>query len=288
MKRLFVVGCSRSGTSLIQKELSRLTGFYTLPETAFFDKPSTSKTERQERIVELLSLSGSICAKELEKLTIDEIVSFLKMIQIDISKYLEYGANGPKIFSQLMDFFARFNGASGWIEKTPKHFKGIDFILSNIKNAKCIYVFRNGVDVVASLRDRALKYECFAEQSNVAYGANLWNQSVNKFAEVINIGNLQTRIYPLKFEDVVAESSNLQKALEYFSITFDCTRDDSFSVTTEGEGWKSGLSNTIKMPVSKSKKLLSTEEENWLEKNLNADLLETTIKRHFSRNLCDP
>ena len=50
------------------------------------------------------------------------------------------------------------HGYESWLEKTPLHYAYLDCFENNVSSAKFIHIIRNGVDVIASLYDAALKY----------------------------------------------------------------------------------------------------------------------------------
>lgn len=129
--RVFVVGCPRSGTTLVQSLLCahpRLTGF---TESHVFDKAYNWR--------------GKLDEAEHQR----RVETFLKENELDLVMPEDSlpGAN----FIALLDAVARQRGAAGWVEKTPDHVFRIPLIESLAPDCRFIHVLRRAEGVLPSL-----------------------------------------------------------------------------------------------------------------------------------------
>lgn len=134
MQQLFLVGCPRSGTTLLQSLLAAHPEITSFPETGFF-----------------LHLWGDDLRRTLqERLTV-----FFQ--DINQPEFLETMPPHQSVtdrvawFTSILDELAAENGNNIWIEKTPQHLFFIEDILAHLPNAKFIYIARKPLDTIASL-----------------------------------------------------------------------------------------------------------------------------------------
>jgi hypothetical protein len=136
MLHIFVVGCPRSGTTLVQSLLSahpRLTGF---TESHVFDKAYDWR--------------GDVNERELQA----RITHFLQENNIPESLYEATRFDREltaERFIALLDEAACRRGAGGWVEKTPDHVFRIPLIERLAPDAKFIHVVRRAEGVLPSL-----------------------------------------------------------------------------------------------------------------------------------------
>ena len=140
----FLVGCPRSGTTVLQSHLGRHPGVVTFPESHFFDcmlrGPGRLRgvvgLAKPAAITNLESFAGQIGYSGLPDLSAKRLVSTRKL---------------TLLFTTLLTDSAQAAGASVWVEKTPGHSRYIPFIAAQIPGSKFIHLIRDGVEVVASL-----------------------------------------------------------------------------------------------------------------------------------------
>jgi len=122
---VFIVGCGRSGTTLVREMLCRHSAFGGGPETLFFVKTLD---------LGYLSVLSEIPEQELRALRdrTDSIVHFAQ----------EYYRS-----------MAAREGKRRWLDKTPMHVRTLPRILHSFPDARCIHVIRDGRDVACSLRN---------------------------------------------------------------------------------------------------------------------------------------
>ena len=142
--RIFVVGCPRSGTTLLQSLLAGHSDVFSFPESHFFNHLVPYATWRK-----YLGLARPGIEKHLNK--------FCK--KAGIKKDFSLGESVIPVrikkcvreFINLLDKRAKNKGVKTWVEKTPIHLHYISTIEYYIPDAKFVHVVRDGRDVVASM-----------------------------------------------------------------------------------------------------------------------------------------
>ena len=131
--RFFIVGCGRSGTSLLQSLIASHPRVHTFPETHFFNT----------KIFVPLEKLPSIMKEFLNKKKIRGCDSYWD--HIPTSK-----EEAACTFISMLDDSTRLKGKDMWIEKSPVHIHRIEAITSQVPKAQFIHVLRNAMPVVAS------------------------------------------------------------------------------------------------------------------------------------------
>ncbi len=199
----FILGCVRSGTTLLRNLLRLHPNLACPEETHFFRWPDPFGSEAYARALknnELLKQHrqmDGIAEEEFEKLlaTCDSKKSFC-----DRYMRLYIARNKPS--------------ANRWFDKTPQNVYGAALIASSLPEAKFVHIVRNPIDVVASLRlGRILKME------RLVGACNYWIEST----EIINtIRNAAPkRVHELRYEDLIQNPENaLEDLLQFLGEEF--------------------------------------------------------------------
>lgn len=275
MKKIFIVGCSRSGTSIIQRELVKRYNYFSLPETAFFFSPHENAEDRYKNILNFLSCTNIYSKTFLNGISKEGLKNLLESLSPSYHDLLINDSQKFNFFINIMDSVTGFHCLDGWIEKTPQHFTKVKDILDEIPDSLIIYVFRNGIDVCASIRSRSLQYNNFKKQYDIEYGYNLWNKSVNKCLEVIH----NNRVIPLRYEDFINNTEKTLVELDRFlgvNVTNNCM--SNINIASNQEKWKTGLLQPLKKQASKSNEVFSGEEIDYLKLKLNNHALNKVFK----------
>lgn len=162
---IFIIGCPRSGTTLLRLILDSHPNISCGPETKFLEDLETIVGKHWVRI---------------ERYGFEKSYWHQKMAEFFNSFQMEYTAK---------------RGKQRWAEKSPNYTRKLGFINALFPNSQFIHIIRDGRDVVASHRDR-WGYKA-GIQATKTWGNDL--KSAVKFGKKLP-GN---RYYELRYEELV-------------------------------------------------------------------------------------
>ncbi|RUL67167.1 sulfotransferase [Dyella dinghuensis] len=275
MQRTFVVGCPRSGTTIVQAMLARHPEVFTLPETGFFPRllgglhyrlgdegarPARRSLARRLGLTrrygrrEFLALQRSLLGDENQS----------KRAPLFLETCVEH-------FGDMLDGLAAKAGRSAWIEKTPHHLLYLFEIEQHMPDARFIHVIRPGMDVLASITDAELRYD------NKSFGGGLmqWIRRWNRAAE-IHRSCIGARNHHLVFlEDLTRNPADEWHRLCRFlglstSVELDQTCHQNIA-DPKVEPWKrDALSGLPQQSDSKVENLFGPQLREWLRERLSS------------------
>lgn len=171
--RVFLVGCPRSGTTLLQSLLAAHPEIATFPESHFFQ--TVVPRRRSLRVFGVASRRARPRFERfLGELGCDEERWRLPASAVMVRRYVA-------AFVGLLDSLAQQQGKSAWLEKTPRHLRYIKCIEKFVEGASFIHIVRDGADVVTSL------YEVTHEHPGVWGGAMSLERCVGRWIEDVRI-----------------------------------------------------------------------------------------------------
>lgn len=266
-KRVFLVGCPRSGTTLLQSMLAAHPQIVSFPETHFLERVSpkfaalglaSPRRRDRRRLVQFLAEVGR---PELERL----IPRYAVTLQGSISAFVD-----------VLDALTLTERGEVWVEKTPNHLHYIDLIESHISNARFIHMVRNGEDVVASLYEVSTRHpEIWGTPATLESCVTRW------------IGDLElTRRHIhkphhtfVRYEELLEDArSVLTQTCEFLEIPFsrDMLTEHSSAVeqlVVESETWKdSAKAEGLQRPkVRKFDQLFDRQQQAYVQARLAAN-----------------
>ncbi len=175
---IFVVGCQRSGTTLLRLILDSHPNISCGPETRF--------------LADLAHVTGR---------------SWKRLSQYGFPKQY-WHAQIAGMFDALKSEYARRAGKVRWADKTPLYALSLDFIDSLFPTCQVVHVIRDGRDVVASHRDRwgyAAAVKAVRKWPRYVYAARAGGA-------VMTPG----RYHEVRYEDLVNESEKTLRELLAF------------------------------------------------------------------------
>lgn len=261
MIRGFIVGCPRSGTTLLQALLAAHSKVFSLPESHFFQRSFGKKKAFLFR-----GFYASYALQSwLRKVGMEEYVS-------RVPRLSPFRDSVVKAFVSIMDDVASRRGASCWIEKTPRHIFFIDKIEKYVPNAHFIHIIRDGRTVVASLCDAKRRFpEAKVWQMPLEEFVRLWNQAILKSAECVAKKNH----FFVSYEALTTDPKRELKAIcEFLELEFEETILESYRKTASQIvlpkwHWVKGVANPVKpADFKKYYSVLNKEEREYVEKHL--------------------
>ncbi|MBK8289471.1 MAG: sulfotransferase [Cellvibrionales bacterium] len=198
----FVLGCVRSGTTLLRDILKLHTRLESPEETHFFRWADPYASPRYERNYVGVKLFKN--HQEIDGVSESEFHAsrFFARNRRDISDF--YG----KFFLE-----AKNNVDGRWFDKTPQNVYGILLLGYMYPNAKFLHIYRNPLNVVSSLKEGRVM-----AKHEVKGGINYWLESMIMINEYKKIPGGKERFLEIKYEDLVSEPNpEVTKILEFIN-----------------------------------------------------------------------
>lgn len=202
-------------------------------------------------------------------------IGIFKFLRLVSSKEGEF-----EFFDLVMSHKAEIEGANGWLEKSPKHFYRMKEILAHIPDSQCVYVIREPIATISSIKDRYYKYfdSAFVGQSDINYGIQLVNDSMFALSELSK--QERNSLMPILFEEFCYNSNKTLELVRDKLGLVECKAYKDFKVSTNRERWKHGVQGEIKPQLSKHEFLLSDFEINLIKEKVNWTLYEQIKKNN--------
>lgn len=268
-QRVFVVGCSRSGTTVFQSHLGRHPRVWTFPESNFYRKllgPKPHKLRNRLGIVDPRRVKRAFAALR------QEVDGFSVTPQLPV--FSARSATG--LFVDEIDRLALENGADVWLEKTPKHFLNIEQIERYIQSPKVIHLIRDGREVVASIVDRARRFpRRYGHQADPEVAIKLWNEAMRVAVACVHRDNHTVVVY----EGFVAQAEDVLRTvcrfidIDYAPQMF-ASHEISPNVMVAGEQWKAEATQALYAKPLKFPELFDHGERQSIEQRLSMDLYD--------------
>jgi hypothetical protein len=230
---LFIVGASRSGTTMLRSILNRSPNISLAGETHYFDDlrprvigkklPEMTEAERNRCLDYFRSQSvrpyGTEGDPEQSPLSRSDLLAAAE----------ELGDNADSVFQAYCQMRTRRNNAI-WGEKTPRHVFRIDDILSAFPSAKIICITRDPRGVVASYRDwkyqgglttegkpdyeEAIRrdHERKSASYNIVIASLMWRAAANAALKAANKYGVD-RVRVVKYEEVTDDPEPILTSL---------------------------------------------------------------------------
>lgn len=233
---IFVVGCPRSGTTLLQSLLASHSEIASFPESKFFLNLIAEPREKSRRYkLGLISLTlRPILEKFLGDVDAPEMRQSLPKLPF-VRLYVN-------CFDRTLRQLAQREGKSIWLEKTPEHLHSIYDIEQYLPQAKFIHIVRDGADAISSLYDLCQRHpQIWGQYFDGLDGCiNRWLNDV-----AISQGYLpQTGHIVVRYETLVSSTeSEVQRLCQFLGLSFEpamlnCYQQTSQELIRCRESWK--------------------------------------------------
>ena len=171
--RVFVVGCARSGTTLLQAMLASHSRVFSFPESHFFCRAVSKRrrhrwlgfTDRQAAQAVLRELAVLVGRPDLER-----------MVPGRSPLFRSYS----RAFVDIVDQAAAGQGKDVWVEKTPHHVDFLSMIPRYVPGARFVHILRDGRDVVASQIDAQRQDPGYWGSWSIERLVRLWNTDTSR------------------------------------------------------------------------------------------------------------
>ncbi len=261
--RLFLVGCPRSGTTLLQSMLAAHSQITSFPESHFLLITSRS---RRGRWLRKLGLVAPEMRQRLQQfLTAVDRPDLMPPRMVRLSPFVQQ-------FVGILDELTMARGQSIWLEKTPGHLYYIDDFVRARPDARFIHLLRGGADVVASLFDVTNHYpERWGGAYTVSQCVRTWNNAV-QLSRYYCGRNMH---YCVRYEDLISQPEATLRALCHFigvafepaMLTERCTA--ATRLFAPDEHWKAATLTELDLAThAKFKRIFTAEEQRTIVEQL--------------------
>jgi len=284
-KRAFLVGCARSGTTLLVSLLGAHPAVKSFPESHFFvgligqaearTLPASEVPIRRKvgRLATDLRVRLGRANREGVRARLHEFLEKANHLELfgtfpldDPSAQVQVDA-----FIGLLDNLTKADDKQFWVEKTPQHLYYIDAIECYVKPVKFIHIVRSGPDVVASLYDAARKYDTVWRyyQDSVDRCINAWNKSIP-----VTLKNMKRPGHiAIAYEQLVDDPDLvLRRLCEFLEIEQDDGLVERYSnvarFVSAGEPWKASVHKGIVNANTKFGELFTPEQQAYIKERL--------------------
>lgn len=270
MQRVFIVGCPRSGTTLVQAMLARHPDVFSLHETYFFEAligdSQLRWRDREARATRKwyhrAGLAQSWGRRRLRQLERRHLA-----VRRGPSPMTRKGC--VRRYVAMLDEAAARGGCTHWVEKTPNHILYLDEIDRGVPDVRVVHVLRRGIDVIASVIDADLRQGTAAFRGGVARWVRRWNHAM-----AVHMAHLEVpRHYLLCHEDLLADPDAEWARLRDF-LDLDPRQPLRAAAGTRvadphAEPWKAAAADGVVLAVDdKVRALFGPRTRAWLSEQL--------------------
>lgn len=250
--RVFVVGCPRSGTTLVQAALAAHPDVYSFPESHFFTKAwGRMWPLRRSGLVSPRAAAAALgrLGQEVGQADAGSLVP-TPLVPALWPLFGRYG----RAFTSLVDQACTSHGKSVWVEKTPAHLWCEREIRHCVPDAAFVHVLRDGRAVTASLYElcmtnpkawvgQVLAGDRQAHHRNEATSGDVLDAVVDRWNRDVEISLERLRHprhTPLLYADLVADPARALATLceQALRLPFDEAMLDHPQVAPAIVGWR--------------------------------------------------
>lgn len=253
MKRIFIVGIARSGTTLLQSIVGNHPDICTFPETHFF-----SNTIPKQKLLRLIHKITPNHQKVIETFFSDNNLGGFEPYMGGIRNLNEWTVYLVK----LMDNIAESNDQSIWLEKTPMHLHFIDLIEKNSSNCYFLHMIREPKANIAALYDVSKKHPDAFKQTSL-------EKAINRYKEEISISQRylgKKNHLHVHYEDVVlSPQATIKSIFEFLDISVTKNlmnfQNNVEKIARSEESWKSNNTTELRLKDKIKDRLTDLEIE---------------------------
>lgn len=257
-RRLFIVGCPRSGTTLLQSLIAAHPNVVSFPESHFFVRLYSTRGWMRR-----LGLASRKARSHMEAYV--EAIGGGACYRPHALPLMLRAATVCRAFIRTLDDLARRRGAAFWLEKTPRHLHHVADIEALVPNAHVIHLLRRGEDTIASLYHAMNTYpEQWGGPASLDACCGRWKRDVERSLKYLGEPGHTLVTYSQVADQT---ESTLQKladsvGFEYRPSMIEDYAEASEEVIQDNEKWKDATNREIERRRSaKFRRLFDTEEQ---------------------------
>ena len=260
MKRIFIVGIARSGTTLLQSILGSHPDIFVFPETHIFDR-TLHKQPLARRIIGVYASRDQVLREFLDQVSAEDLYQPYVRARWSLRSWTSH------VLSRLDAVSAR-SGQRIWVEKTPLHLHYVAMLTDFFPEIKVIHIVRKPLANIGALLEVSRRYpETFAQGTI--------DLAIGRYLREIQISNRVGRARNhkiVRYEDLVSQPEGAVRELCTFlgvaysdqMMTF---RDTADTISTASEVWKANNKRAI-FQEDKTDQRLTVAERDRVEQSI--------------------
>lgn len=267
-ERVFLVGCPRSGTTLLQSMLMSHPRVESFPETKFF---AHGFGGRRRWVLHETLRGWYLCYLLAHWLVENGYMEWGEVYNLPVSWSRD---RMVEVFRDTLDHLANESGKDVWVEKTPRHLHFIDVICDHLPDAKFVHIVRDGRAVVASVYQLAhTNPEAWGSYQSIERVVRRWNRCVRDSLQYTS----EDHHTAVGYEQLVKAPERVLRELSSFlNVSYDPAMIEDFHreaqrVVKSHETWKEDTTTSSSLRhrgLDKFHSVFSTAEQEYVEAQL--------------------
>ena len=268
-RRLFVVGCPRSGTTLLQSFLAAHPDVQSFPETAVFARLliAPQRADRASGEESRVAAARQRAGAFLDSVARPDLAAPLARPEAGSI------AGFAQAFVSVLDRLTLERDRIAWAEKTPRHLLVVPEIRRLVPESRFIVIVRDGRQNVASLYEAARNHPNVwwpQGRSDVDEAITRWNTFLRHAHAIRDASDVRI----VRYERLVEETertleemcafAELPYSPEMMERRVEAARD----VVTAIEPWKAGVLGPLRTHDDKFVRVFSAEQKAYIEAHL--------------------
>lgn len=271
-KPIFIVGCPRSGTTLLQALLSTQSSICSFRETHYFTKIKPALIVDSDGYIEEGCL-GTVYEMLHSILQLD----LVKQERFNITTLTKEHKLTPKMLFEIIVALMIEKQThcvaknAIWLEKTPDHAFHLKEIYEWYPSARVIHILRHPIPVIYSMTNKF----AFLKNKSIRELSKRWLMTI----EAVESYSDRYSILTVKYEDLVSDvDKTIENICDYLKIDFNRDSLSQYAakakvITASSEVWKSD----VQTPILSNTNLVALKKCSLLSK-----LVIYVITRHES------
>jgi hypothetical protein len=281
-QRVFLVGCPRSGTTLLQSMLMSHPRIESFPETKFFARGFGG---RRRWVIHETLRGWYLWYLLIQCLVGNDYMTYEEAFSIPTSWSK---TRMVEAFRDTLDRLAADSGKDIWVEKTPRHLQVVEAISDHLPDAKFIHIVRDGRAVSASMYKLAhTNPETWGQYQSLDAVVQRWNQCVHDTHQYAS----QDRHITVQYKRLVeAPEQELGALAAFLGVSYDPVMIEQFHreaqhVVKSHESWKEeAMSSSLQhRGLEKFRSVFSPDEQAYVESEI-----DWTCFRELSNEPLEP
>lgn len=275
MRRIFLVGCPRSGTTVFQAMLASLPQVMSFGETNYvirllgqFDRwlleDPVAERKWRKRLRLVKRKTHRVMRHSIES-------AFPRAGDVPRLRRQFSGRGYLREFRRVLDLASERANCSCWVEKTPDHLAYVDVLAKAFPQAHFLHLIRDGEDVLASAVDGQMRYSEHAVfEGGIPHWVTRWNRAAGVHLRLAGV----PRHTVLPFECLFTATDSVRLLLQSLAgvaadVPVSPERNRTHIADLGQEPWKHGSTEgAVNPPRRKFERIFGADTQAWIRERL--------------------